>query len=132
VNVSKVSIHEAKAKLSGLIEEALSGGEVIIMRRNTPLVRIVPLESGSGHRHIGSGRDRIHDAEPGTFIRRQLNENAIQLLPIEVEHCARLAHLPPLHKDPFDRLMVCQALHERIPLISADPAFVEYGLENLF
>ncbi len=38
-----VTIHEAKAKLSELIEAALSGEEVIIARRKTPLVKIVPL-----------------------------------------------------------------------------------------
>ena len=40
VNMHTVTIHEAKAKLSKLIEEALSGQEVVIARRNKPLVRL--------------------------------------------------------------------------------------------
>mgnify|MGYP006271140917 CR=1 FL=1 len=54
-----VTIHEAKAKLSRLIEEALSGQEVIIARRNTPLVRIVPLEQPGTRRRIGTAKGKI-------------------------------------------------------------------------
>lgn len=54
-----VTIHEAKAKLSKLIEEALSGQEVIIARRNKPLVRIVPLEQPATGRRIGSAKGKI-------------------------------------------------------------------------
>jgi prevent-host-death family protein len=61
--MSKVTIHEAKAHLSRLIEEALSGEEVIVMRRNKPLVRIVPLEPDEGARQVGTARGRVHIAE---------------------------------------------------------------------
>ncbi|MEX2444126.1 MAG: type II toxin-antitoxin system prevent-host-death family antitoxin [Alkalispirochaeta sp.] len=54
-----VTIHEAKATLSRLIEEALSGQEVVIARRNTPLVRIVPLEQPASQRRIGSAKGKI-------------------------------------------------------------------------
>ena len=54
-----VTIHEAKAPLSKLIEEALSGQEVVIARRNKPLVRIVPLEQPATGRRIGSARGKI-------------------------------------------------------------------------
>ena len=54
-----VTIHEAKATLSRLIEEALSGQEVVIARRNKPLVRIVPLEQPASHRRIGSAKGKI-------------------------------------------------------------------------
>lgn len=55
-----VTIHEAKATLSRLIEEALSGQEVIIARRNRPLVRIVPLEEPATNRKIGTAKGKIH------------------------------------------------------------------------
>jgi prevent-host-death family protein len=41
--MSVVDIHEAKTHLSGLVDEALSGGEVIISRANRPLVKLVPV-----------------------------------------------------------------------------------------
>jgi PIN domain nuclease of toxin-antitoxin system len=37
--------------------------------------------------------------------------------------------LPAHHRDPFDRLLVAQALLERMPIISADPCFAAYGVE---
>jgi len=54
-----VTIHEAKAKLSELIEAALSGEEVIISRRKTPLVKIVPLSSSLKKRRLGTAVGKI-------------------------------------------------------------------------
>jgi prevent-host-death family protein len=54
-----VTIHEAKATLSRLIEEALSGQDVVIARRNKPLVRIVPLEQPGTRRRIGTAKGQI-------------------------------------------------------------------------
>ncbi len=54
-----VQIHEAKAKLSSLIEAALSGEEVIIARHHHPLVKIVPLASEYKARKIGSARGMV-------------------------------------------------------------------------
>jgi len=54
-----VTIHEAKAKLSELIEAALSGEEVIISRRKTPLVKIVPLSSSHTKRRLGTAKGKI-------------------------------------------------------------------------
>ena len=62
-SVSRVTIHEAKAHLSRLIEEALSGEEVIVMRRNKPLVRIVPLEPDEGTRRLGTARGLVEIAD---------------------------------------------------------------------
>jgi prevent-host-death family protein len=61
--MSTVQIHEAKAKLSGLIEAALSGEEIIIARRHQPLVRLVPLTEEDKTRKIGSAKGLIHIAE---------------------------------------------------------------------
>jgi len=58
-----VTIHEAKAQLSRLIEEALSGQEVVIARRNKPLVRIVPLEQPATRRTLGTAKGKITIAD---------------------------------------------------------------------
>lgn len=55
----QVTIHEAKTNLSKLIEEALAGEEVIIARRNKPLVRLQVLEEAKSQRQIGWARDLI-------------------------------------------------------------------------
>jgi PIN domain nuclease of toxin-antitoxin system len=48
-------------------------------------------------------------------------------LPISVEHAARVASLPPLHRDPFDRLLVAQALAEPMRLLTMDATLAAYG-----
>ncbi|MDA3950096.1 MAG: hypothetical protein PF508_12875 [Spirochaeta sp.] len=40
--------------------------------------------------------------------------------------------LPMIHKDPFDRLIIAQAHHNNLPVLSSDPVFAEYGVTNLF
>jgi prevent-host-death family protein len=57
--MSTVTIHEAKATLSKLIENALSGEEVIIARRNKALVRLVALEQPASRRTIGAAKGKI-------------------------------------------------------------------------
>jgi PIN domain nuclease of toxin-antitoxin system len=51
------------------------------------------------------------------------------ILPIEWTHAAAVESLPLHHRDPFDRLIVVQALAESLPLVSADPAFRRYGVK---
>lgn len=41
-------------------------------------------------------------------------------------HAAALASLPPIHKDPFDRMLVAQAMIEGLTLLTADPAIAKY------
>jgi PIN domain nuclease of toxin-antitoxin system len=51
-------------------------------------------------------------------------------LPVEAEHAWQVRDLPPHHRDPFDRLLVAQALVERIPVVSADASFAAYGVDT--
>jgi PIN domain nuclease of toxin-antitoxin system len=68
------------------------------------------------------------------FIDIGLNQYGFQVLPILPTHTARLIGLPfPAgHKDPFDRLLVAQALVEQIPIVSADQALDAYGVTRLW
>lgn len=60
------------------------------------------------------------------LIEAQQQINGIQLLAIESQHIYGLSQLPFHHKDPFDRLLVAQAVVENLPLISADPTLSTY------
>lgn len=66
------------------------------------------------------------------FVTEQVENNGFSVLPIALEHLARLAELPFHHRDPFDRLLVAQALAEGIPLISADGSFRDYDVKLLW
>ena len=48
-------------------------------------------------------------------------------LPINGEHAARVLDLPPIHRDPFDRLLVAQALAEPMRLVTNDAVLARYG-----
>ena len=54
------------------------------------------------------------------------------LLPITVEYAEKLADLPSHHRDPFDRLLIAQALVEEIPVVSADTTFEQYGVTRVW
>lgn len=50
-------------------------------------------------------------------------------LGISAEHAWQVRDLPAYHRDPFDRLLVAQALVEHVPIVSADPHFAPYGVD---
>ena len=56
----------------------------------------------------------------------------LSILPVTVAYAERQAYLPPHHKDPFDRLIIAQALVEGVPVVCADPAFDAYGLTRIW
>jgi PIN domain nuclease of toxin-antitoxin system len=49
-----------------------------------------------------------------------------------MDHVAIVAKLPFHHRDPFDRLLIAQAMVEQIPILSADSAFSAYAIERLW
>lgn len=65
-----------------------------------------------------------------TFVKEQLSENAIRLLDIKPEHTGIIATLPFHHRDPFDRLIIAQSLHEKLPIIGRDAVFDAYGIDR--
>lgn len=61
------------------------------------------------------------------LLRRGLIDNGYGELPIFSEHVVAINTLPPIHKDPFDRLLVAQAMVEGITLLTNDAIVAEYG-----
>jgi PIN domain nuclease of toxin-antitoxin system len=64
--------------------------------------------------------------DPGV-LRAGLLSNGYQELPIESRHCLALSALPALHSDPFDRLLLAQAITEGLIFLTADNALAAYG-----
>lgn len=63
------------------------------------------------------------------IIESQTQANGIQVLPIALPHVLALDQLPSHHKDPFDRLLIAQAIVEDAVLVSADPIFHKYTVK---
>ena len=72
-----------------------------------------------------SSRRADFTAEP-TSIRHQLLAHGYEELPITGEHAVAVTALPPIHGDPFDRMLVAQAIVEGVTLLTADPLVARY------
>jgi PIN domain nuclease of toxin-antitoxin system len=81
---------------------------------------------------IKHGIGRLHLPEPPQrYVPTSLHAIGARGLPIEHTHALAVASLPPLHRDPFDRLLVAQAEMLDIPLMTADPAIVQYPIHTI-
>ena len=64
---------------------------------------------------------------PYVDLRHQVSDNGFEILPITFAHTAELSSLDLHHRDPFDRIIIAQALSERLILISKDSNFEKYS-----
>ena len=60
-------------------------------------------------------------------LARAIDESGFIELPVRAHHAARVLQLPLHHNDPFDRLLIAQALSEPLLLLTADGALAQYG-----
>ena len=60
------------------------------------------------------------------LLRRGLLDNGYAEIPVTSQHAVNIDGLPPLHKDPFDRLLLAQALSEGITLLTGDTQLARY------
>jgi PIN domain nuclease of toxin-antitoxin system len=68
---------------------------------------------------------------PATYLPRQRKAHQIATLPIEEEALVQLANLPHLHNDPFDRILIAQALQHSLTLVTVDEAVRAYPVSLL-
>lgn len=61
-----------------------------------------------------------------------LERAQISVLPVSVAHALKAGLLPGPHRDPFDRMLIAQAAYEDLPLVTLDPAFVDYAVELIW
>ncbi len=79
---------------------------------------------------IKAALGKIELPEPvETYVPTRMARQGITALPITHTHALRVSTLPPHHRDPFDRLLIAQALVERLPILTADVAFDRYDVE---
>jgi PIN domain nuclease of toxin-antitoxin system len=66
------------------------------------------------------------------FVESEVLGNQVKLMPVKAAHTFELEQLPFYHRDPFDRLLICQATYEGMQLISRDSAFRKYDVEPIW
>ena len=64
-----------------------------------------------------------------TIIEQQQEKNALQILPVKLEHVLALCDLPAHHTDPFDSLLIAQVQVEEAHMVSSDPLFAKYPVK---
>jgi PIN domain nuclease of toxin-antitoxin system len=79
---------------------------------------------------VGLGRLKLPD-EPRRFIPDRMRAIGAQPLAVEHPHALAVAELPLLHKDPFDRLLVAQARHLGLSVVTADSAIAQYDVSTI-
>ncbi len=62
----------------------------------------------------------------------QIELNSIEVVPISLDELTTVSQLPFHHRDPFDRLLIAQALERSIPVVGVDSRFEDYGVELLW
>lgn len=68
---------------------------------------------------------------PELFVPDRIIRANFLHLPIKIQHVLQVHNLPPIHKDPFDRLLVSQARVENLTILTADPNFAKYQIKTL-
>ena len=69
---------------------------------------------------------------PVVLAHEEVNDGAFTLLPIAMAHVDVLTRLPSHHRDPFDRLLIAQAMHENLILVTGDEEIIRYPVPTLW
>ncbi len=76
--------------------------------------------------------DLVLPDDPQRFVPEQMAANSFIPLPVLMRHALKVADLPKIHKDPFDRLLVAQASVEDLGLVTADPHVRKYPVDTIW
>lgn len=66
------------------------------------------------------------------FIRRQCESHWIESLPLDAKAVFHLSHLPNHHRDPFDKMLVCQALEHGLTILTSDKMIIQYPVSTIW
>lgn len=69
---------------------------------------------------------------PESFVIEQRRQHQIEPLPLDEVSALQLPHLPPLHRDPFDRMLVCQAIAHGLTILTPDDHVRQYPVRTVW
>ena len=142
IDMQIINIHQAKTQLSKLIEKVLVGEDVIIAKAGKPIVKLTPYKE-----ILKDPRNRIFVSvataweisikqKKGklplkTTLEECFRKSNFEILEIKLPHILQLENLPTYHKDPFDRILVAQAIVEKLMIITEDGKIKKYDVSVL-
>jgi PIN domain nuclease of toxin-antitoxin system len=68
---------------------------------------------------------------PGEYLPTQRKRHHISSLPLDEDSVVHLSNLPPIHRDPFDRMLICQAIEHSLTLVTADDIIRSYPIKTM-
>lgn len=80
---------------------------------------------------VGIGRLVLPD-KPASYVPHQRARHKLGSLPVEEAAIGHLDRLPPYHRDPFDRMLICQAIEGEMTLVTPDPLIRQYPVRTLW
>lgn len=66
------------------------------------------------------------------FVQQQCQGHFIETLPLEARAVFHLSHLPIHHRDPFDRMLICQAIEHGLTILTADKLIIQYPVSTIW
>jgi PIN domain nuclease of toxin-antitoxin system len=81
---------------------------------------------------LKSGKKDALLQDPLPWWEKYVVQAGVPTLAIRTSHVVALGHLPELHKDPFDRILVAQAMVERMALVTKDAKLRDYGVDTIW
>ncbi|QTR51640.1 type II toxin-antitoxin system VapC family toxin [Candidatus Thiothrix anitrata] len=69
---------------------------------------------------------------PRHYIPRKRQQHQIESLSLHEDAIQHLANLPDIHRDPFDRMLICQAIQEGMAVLTPDPLILQYPVNTIW
>jgi PIN domain nuclease of toxin-antitoxin system len=110
-------------RLSSPARALIEDGENQVFLSAVSMWEIV-LKARAGKLHV--------EGSVAKLLEEQMRQTRISPLAIQPAHVLRLAALPPIHKDPFDRLLIAQAQFENLALVTRDPEIRRYTVQVIW
>jgi PIN domain nuclease of toxin-antitoxin system len=80
---------------------------------------------------VKSMKGTLEVGDPRLWWQQALDQLNATALPLRPQHVAAVYDLPPIHKDPFDRMLIAQAMTEKLALVSLDGEIAQYASKKL-
>lgn len=87
----------------------------------------IAIKVGLKKLHLGAG-----GVDSRAFLESNIARSFFEYLPISLAHAMAVEHLPHHHRDPFDRILIAQAIGEQVPIISSDSQLDPYLVTRLW
>ena len=76
---------------------------------------------------------RLHlSPHPAEYMKKERERHRILPLPLEESCLTHLERLPAVHRDPFDRILICQAMEHGLTILTPDPAITRYPIKTMW